>query len=109
MKRSPMKRRPRPSTPEERAWYGRVASIKQCVLCGSHGPCQVAHKNGAGMALKADYHETACLCCASPSGLGCHEKIDRYIGMTRAESEAMMDEAIRRTHKLLGVEVERES
>lgn len=53
------------------------------------------------MALKADYHETAYLCCASPAGLGCHEKIDRCIGMSRAASNALMDKAIRRTQRLL--------
>lgn len=102
MKRSSIRRKPRPSTPKERAWYKRVAGIGQCVLCGKHGPCQVAHRNGAGMALKAHYTDVAYLCCASPDGVGCHEKIDRYIGMSRAESEAMMDEAIKRTQQLLG-------
>ena len=98
-----MKRKPRPSSPEERAWYAKVASIGHCVLCGKHGPCQVAHRNGAGASLKAEYHQTAYLCCASNDGLGCHEKIDRYIGMNRTESEALMDEAIEKTKQLLEI------
>lgn len=97
MKRSPMKRRPRPSTPEERAWYKRIHDeIPACVLCGRYG-IQVAHRNGAGMALKADYHDTAALC---PT---CHHECDNGNTLTLDERRRLMDQAIEKTHRLLDI------
>lgn len=96
MKRSRIKRKPRPYTREERAWYARVASIRQCVLCGRHG-VQVAHANeGKGMGIKAHYSRTAALC---PT---CHHEIDNGSGLSRMERRELMDTAIQRTRMLLG-------
>lgn len=86
---------------EEKRWFGKVAEIKNCVLCGSYGT-QVAHRNGAGMALKAQPWETAALC---PT---CHYHVDNGDTFTLDERRRMMGEAIHKTHAILalmGVEI----
>ena len=95
MKRSQIKRKPRPSSAEERAWYAKVHQIENCVLCGRYG-IQVAHRNeGAGMGQKAGFHETAALCQV------CHYAIDDGSKMPREQRRALMDEAIEKTKFLL--------
>ena len=65
-----------------------VASLCDCVLCGSYG-VQVAHRNeGKGMGLKNDDSLTAALC---PE---CHHEIDNGKAISRQERRALMDRAI---------------
>ena len=96
-------RKPRPSSPEERAWYKMLhENISYCVLCGSTDIPQVAHRNGAGMALKAHYKDTAMLCAA------CHYECDNGNVLTLAERRDMMEQAIQTTHdilRMIGVDI----
>lgn len=88
MKPSKIKR----GSAEERRWFGAVASIPYCVLCGAYG-VQVAHRNeGAGMGMKSQPYMTAALC---PH---CHNEIDNGTGLDKAERRARMDKAIVLTH-----------
>lgn len=97
MKRSPIRRKPRPSMSEESAWYKRIHDeIPCCVLCGKHG-VTVAHRNeGRGMGQKAPFSQTAALCWP------CHYRIDNGRDLSQGERRALMDEAIKRTQQLLG-------
>lgn len=100
MKRSRIRRKPRPSTPEERAWYKRIHDeIPCCVLCGSNGPIQVAHENyNKAMGKKRPYWRSAALC------VRCHTSIDSGKDLTRDERRQLMEVAIQKTHELLGVD-----
>ena len=76
-------------------WYGAVASLETCVLCGTHG-VQVAHRNqGKAMGKRVADCLTAALCPA------CHFEIDNGRDMTREQRRAQMDDAIVRTFELL--------
>lgn len=96
MKRSPMKRRPRPSTPAERAWYAKVHRIENCVLCGRYG-IQVAHRNeGAGMGRKVAAEGNCAALCPI-----CHYYIDDGPAVELSERRALMNKAINETNFLL--------
>lgn len=86
----------RPSTPEERAWYAKVAKIPACVLCGSTGALQIAHENlGKGMGVKAPYERTARLC------VRCHTTLDNGSRLTLDERRRLLAHAVDKTHEWL--------
>lgn len=95
MKRTQIKRKPRPSSPEERAWYAKVHRIENCVMCGRYG-IEVAHRDeGKGMGMKTHYTLTAALCSV------CHHALGNGHKLSRDERRALMDEAIEKTKYLL--------
>ena len=79
----------------EKRWFEAVASINQCVLCGTYG-VQVAHRNeGRGMGQKSLPCNTAALCPA------CHHEIDNGHTLSKEERRARMDRAIVLTHEAM--------
>ena len=81
----------------------RLAEIRKlpCVRCGNPNS-QAAHSNssrdGKGRGLKADDSKTVCLCHS------CHFQFDTFQLGTRAESEAMFDQWLIKTNRMMQME-----
>ena len=81
----------------------RLAAVRKlpCVRCG-HPDSQAAHSNsakhGKGRGIKADDSKTVSLC------FSCHAAFDRFELGNRAESEAMFDQWLIKTNRMLSVE-----
>lgn len=80
----------------------RLAAIRKlpCVRCGS-GPSQAAHSNsskhGKGRGIKASDEFTVPLCHS------CHSAFDQYRLGTRQESEAMFEQWLEKTERMLSI------
>jgi hypothetical protein len=78
-----------------------VASLA-CFSCGLKGHSQAAHSNspihGKGKGLKADDRYLFPLCCAMPGRMGCHERHDLGVDMTREERRAAEERYVERMH-----------
>ena len=80
----------------------RLAAIRKlpCIRCGNPHS-QAAHSNssrdGKGRGLKADDSKTVCLCHS------CHFKFDTFQLGNRAESEAMFDQWLIKTNRMLNL------
>lgn len=85
----------------------RLAEIRKlpCVRCGTQGS-QAAHSNsskhGKGRGIKAGDAYTVPLCVV------CHQLFDQFRLGTRAESEAMFEQWLAKTERLLGIPHEQE-
>ena len=81
----------------------RLAAVRSlpCVRCGNPNS-QAAHSNsakhGKGRGIKADDSKTVCLC------FKCHAAFDRFELGNRAESEAMFDQWLIKTNRMLSME-----
>lgn len=79
-----------------KTWLRAVASLDECVLCGTAG-VQAAHRNeGKGIGQKTDDCLTAALC------VSCHHEIDNGNNLDRDERRGRMDRAIVLTLQQLG-------
>lgn len=79
----------------ERAWFGAVASLEECVLCKQWG-VQVSHSNiDRGKGQKSSPDLTAALC---PS---CHVQIDSGKDLVQLERRWLHARAINLTHHYL--------
>lgn len=69
--------------------YRRFVASHACFGCGLVGRSQAAHPNaGKGMALKTD--DRLCFpLCAGTVSMGCHQKLDLSVGMTRDARRAL--------------------
>lgn len=80
----------------------RLSEIRKlpCVRCGS-GPSQAAHSNsskhGKGRGIKASDAFTVPLCAI------CHAAFDQFKLGTRAESEAMFEQWLEKTERMLNI------
>lgn len=99
MKRSPMKGGSKPKmTAIRKSARGQPCQVRSCVCNGNPETVVLAHRNGAGMACKADDRDAAYACS------DCHSILDGgyvQLGMTRSERDALHDEAIARTQRIL--------
>ena len=81
----------------------RLAAIRKlpCIRCGNPYS-QAAHSNssrdGKGRGIKADDSKTVPLC------FKCHAAFDRFELGNRAESEAMFDQWLVKTNRMLAME-----
>ena len=81
----------------------RLAAIRKlpCVRCGQ-SPSQAAHSNsakhGKGRGIKASDEFTISLC------FKCHAAFDRFELGNRAESEAMFDQWLIKTNRMMQME-----
>lgn len=83
------------STALERKWFGAVAEIGYCVLCGTNG-VQVSHSNlFRGVGQKSQPWMTAALC---PK---CHNDIDNGYELSQLQRRALHNRAIVLTHEAL--------
>jgi hypothetical protein len=79
----------------EQAWFGAVASLECCVLCGRYG-VQVSHSNiDRGKGQKSSPDLTAALC---PK---CHGDIDNGKDLVQLERRWLHARAINLTHHQL--------
>ncbi len=79
-----------------KTWLRAVASLDDCVLCGTAG-VQAAHRDeGKGMGQKTDDCLTAALC------VSCHHEIGNGNKLDRDERRRLMDRAIVLTLQQLG-------
>jgi len=98
--RAPMKRASKPKmTPIRQSAMGQQCMVQVPGVCnGNPETVVLAHRNGAGMACKADDTDAAYACSE------CHEWLDggyvRY-GITRLERDACHEQGIFRTRLLL--------
>ena len=98
--KAPMKRSSKPKmTPIRQSARGEQCQVRVPGVCnGNPDTVVLAHRNGAGMACKADDRDAAYACS------GCHEWLDGgYVrhGVTRAERDEVHSEAIARTRLIL--------
>ncbi|OGB23330.1 MAG: hypothetical protein A3I66_01305 [Burkholderiales bacterium RIFCSPLOWO2_02_FULL_57_36] len=81
-----------------------VASLP-CQCCGVWGYSQAAHANfsqmGKGGGLKASDAALMALCADRPGIVGCHFKLDNYIGMTYEEAVQLTVKWIASTYMAL--------
>ena len=81
----------------------RLAEIRKlpCIRCGNPHS-QAAHSNssrdGKGRGIKADDSKTVCLCHS------CHFQFDTFQLGSRAESEAMFDQWLIKTNRMMQME-----
>ncbi|WP_335961640.1 hypothetical protein [Acinetobacter haemolyticus] len=83
--------------------HKRLAAIRKlpCVKCGG-GPSQAAHSNsskhGKGRGIKASDEFTVPLC------YSCHSAFDKFELGTRQESEAMFEQWLEKTERMLNLD-----
>ena len=85
-------------TPIRKSARGQQCQVRSFVCNGNPETVVLAHRNGAGMACKADDRDAAYACSA------CHALLDGgYVqfGMTRAERDELHDKAITLTQRIL--------
>ena len=86
----------------------RLAAIRKlpCVRCGQ-SPSQAAHSNsskhGKGRGIKASDEFTVPLC------YKCHSAFDKFELGTRQESEAMFEQWLEKTERMLKIETNSDS
>jgi hypothetical protein len=82
--------------------YRRFVAGFPCFACAIKGHSQAAHSNspihGKGKGLKADDRYLFPLCCAMPGRMGCHERHDLGVDMTREERRAAEERYVERMH-----------
>ncbi|MCH7353284.1 MULTISPECIES: hypothetical protein [unclassified Acinetobacter] len=82
--------------------HKRLAAIRKlpCVRCGQ-SPSQAAHSNsskhGKGRGIKASDEFTVSLC------YSCHSQFDQFKLGTRQESEALFDQWLEKTERMLNL------
>lgn len=84
------------STALERKWYAAVASIGECMLCGSCEQLEISHSNMLrGLSRKSAPQFTARLC------HNCHSEIDAGHELDRDKRRALHCLAVMKTHDAL--------
>lgn len=85
MKRSALRRRPKPPTPEHVAATA-LARKSKCLICGERGTCVPAHwphHRGSGGKWANEWaRELWVPACGEPGA--CHQLIDRQLGVSEA-------------------------
>jgi hypothetical protein len=76
--------------PKRKTWrsekYRRFVASQPCFACGLAGHSQCAHPNfGKGMGLKTDDSFAFPLCATLPMRMGCHDRHDLCLDMTREQ------------------------